>query len=273
MCIVFSSCSMKQINSNQLSNKDVCITTLNEKKNTTSSDYSLINIDEKNYIIFDNMAQYGYEEQNELATLNFDSMKEFKDCVTNGKLEDWQKNIIATAFQKNDIGVLSCDFNNLYVPSISSKGTVDCVSWKGESYSFFLTLNNNTFGFMYYYTQEQYNNAYKNDYENFFNNDAITVDRTEQTEDGKTEIYYSTKAGELKQVRYLLTDDDKTIVVDKTYRLNMNNPLLDNSAEYPSNVTLYCIENNEYYVVDLFEFSEEPSDLWLLSFEIEKYVD
>ena len=247
-------------------------TAVNGSKVPTDADYSLVGIDEMKYIVFENVSEYEREGQ-ESATLNFKSMKEFVECVLEGKLEDWQKIIVASTFPKDENGIVICDFDNLFIPILPSDEAIYEVYWNGESYSFSFTLKNSVFGNMYYYTQEQYNNAYKNDYENFFNNDAITVDRTEQTEDGKTEIYYSTKAGELKQVRYLLTDDDKTIVVDKTYRLNMNNPLLDNSAEYPSNVTLYCIENNEYYVVDLFEFSEEPSDLWLLSFEIEKYVD
>lgn len=252
---------------------DTQITTaVNGSKVPTDADYSLVGIDEKKYIVFENVSEYEREGQ-ESAILNFKSMKEFVECVLEGKLEDWQKIIVASTFPKDENGIVICDFDNLFIPILPSDEAIYEVYWNGESYSFSFTLKNSVFGNMYYYTQEQYNNAYKNDYENFFNNDAITVDRTEQTEDGKTEIYYSTKAGELKQVRYLLTDDDKTIIVDKTYRLNMNSPLLDNSAEYPSNVTLYCIENNEYYVVDLFEFSEEPSDLWLLSFEIEKYVD
>ncbi len=80
--------------------------------------------------------------------------------------------------------------------------------------------------------------------------------------------YYSTKAAQLMQVRYVLTEGNKTFTVDKTYRYNEENTEGNYSL---TNITMYCEDDGEKYVVDLFGFIEEPTDTWLLTFDLSEY--
>ncbi len=246
----------------------------NELSKIETEDYSIIEDNGSYYIIFADKAQIDSYGQSQLSSLEFDTIQDFKDAVTKGLLADWQKATIATAFPKNEIGVLSCDFNNLYVPIMPSGGSVTGVSWEGESYSYYLQFSNEVFGFLHRYTAAQYNTIYQSEYEDFFDRDTIIVKNTEQIENGqKTATYYSTSAGELLQVRYTLENESNIFIIDKTYRLNMGDETIDTSSTIPFNITLYCQDASSFYVIDLFGFAEDPSDDWLMQFGMTKYVD
>lgn len=235
--------------------------------------YSIVKRGEKCYIIFENPAQYDNGDKNELATLEFTSIKDFVDSVTNGELKEWQKNVVATAFPKNEYGILSCDFTNLFEPIAPTGTTLRSVVWRGESYSFSLTNENGVFGTVHYFTKDEYSEVFTSDYEAYFDKDAITVSKTETQEGGVTITYYATRAGQFMQVRYTLTEDSKIMHVDETYRLHMNDSSVNVSDTVPANVTLYCLEGDVCYVVDLFGFADDPSDAWLLSFGLVQYKE
>lgn len=236
-------------------------------------DYKLIEQSEKNYIIFDNMQIYQNDGLSQLATLEFENLAALKNAVTNGKLAEWQKKVVATAFEKNDIGVLTCDFNKLWEPFVPDGCMIDGVSWAGESYSFFVATTSEVFGFIHSYTSEQYQEIFQNDFENFFNNTLINVTEKIEIDSNKVATKYSTASGNLMQIRYNKSFDDKTIVVDETYRLQMNNDSIATSGTVPSNITLYCVENEAYYVIDLFGFTEYPSEEWLSGFGMKVFIN
>ena len=238
-----------------------------------SVDYTLMEQSGLHYIIFDSILEYQGDGQNELANLEFESLAEFKDSVTNGKLADWQKAIIATSFKKDKIGILTCDFNNLSEPQMPSECKIDGISWPGESYSFYISTSSEVFGFVHNYSQSQYNEIFDRDFESYFNKTTITVKETYDSDDGKNVTTYSTSVGDLMQIRYAYVNGNKTIVVDETYRLSTGNELLTTSNMVPTNITLYCVESDSYYVVDLFGFVEKPSDSWLYEFGMKTYVD
>ena len=235
-------------------------------------DYSILKHAGKSYIVFKEISIYENNGQQVPESIGFSSIKEFVDSVTNGELKQWQKEIIATHFPRDKNGVLICDFSHIYEPVAPSGSTVDCVDWSGEVYSFFLTIDADVFGYVHYYTANIYNDIFISDYQEFFERDTITVTNTQILDDGKVVTNYYTKAGKFMQVRYSLSDEDKTFVVDKTYRLNTENASIHNSSSIPSNVTLYCVEGNIHYVVDLFGFTEPPTDSWLLTFGLRQYI-
>lgn len=237
-----------------------------EQKISETADYSIEKINGNYYMIFENIGAYENKDQNALATLDFDSIIDFKNTVTNGNLADWQKTVIASAFIRDETGIKICDFNHLYFPELPDAMSVGGVSWSGESYSFFVG-NKDVFGYVHYYTEEQYNEIYQRDYEEYFSKDTITLIETEHTEERNAEIsYYSTLAGELMQIRYTLQSEGKTFTVDETYRISMKDNALSVSDTVPCSITVYGIENNQYYVIDLFGFSKRPSETWLCSF-------
>lgn len=235
-------------------------------------DYKLVEQAGKNYIIFDNIQTYQNDGLNQLATLEFESLAELKNAVVNGQLTDRQKGIIATAFEKDKMGVITCDFNKLWEPYMPNDCTIDKIGWSGESYSFMISTTSDVFGYIHSYTSEQYQAAFYRNFENFFNNTLITVTEKIEMDENKVATKYSTSAGQLMRIRYTKNVDDKTIIVDEKYRLQMNDSSIAVSDIVPSNITLYCIENEAYYVIDLFEFTEYPSDEWLFGFGMNAFV-
>ena len=234
-------------------------------------DYTIVTENGSYYLIFDDITRY--DGPNEIASLEFSSIKEWKNAVTQGTLSDHQKTVIATAFPKDDIGILSCDFNNLYAPTMPAGGTVTGVSWSGDTYSFYLECKNSIFGYAHCYTEAQYHDVFQSQYENYFDKDTITVTKTEELDGGqKVATRYSTSAGELMQIRYTLSDADKTVVIDKTYRINMADETLAMSSSVPSNVTLYCVEDSVCYVIDLYDLDQDPADRWLMQFGMARYT-
>lgn len=237
------------------------------------SDYSIISENGEHFIVFDNLAEYQVGNQ-DIATIDFPNMKEFKDSVTKGKLTDIQKKIMATAFPKNSAGaVKTCDFNNLYVPKLPQGCATNGVSWQGQSYAFGLVLSDNSFGWFNYLPEDQFESRFQNDYVKYFDKDTISVTKTETLEDGKEATFYSTREGQLMNIRYTLTVGEKTIAVDKTFRLQMNNPELATSSTVPVNVALYCTSEEGFYYISLYGFTDDPADEWLINFGLQKYVD
>ena len=279
-----SSCKIEQLNDSA----HIDISTLGEAQTIKENDYktdqtdshgtdtvkySLVRIGENNYMVFDNISKYNSASRNELATLTFKSVKEFKDSVTKGELKDWQKEVIATAFPKDGDKVLTCDFDHLLVPVMPDDIQIDSVGWSGESYSFSFIIPDGAFGIMYVYPENQFDRVYSSRYEDFFKNDLIHINQTKQKDDGKTETYYSTSAGNFMQARYSLTGEGKTVIVDKTYRLYMNDLSLKCSDTVPSEVRLYFFEDGVKYIYDFFELVEDITDDFIIELGIEEYAE
>ena len=243
-----------------------------ESKQNSQADYKIIQKNGEYFILFDDLSTY-QNDACQMAVISFATMKEFKDSVTKGLLTEGQKEIVVSSFERDSTGAIKvCDFNNLYVPKMPTNGTVDSVYWSGASYSFSLDLGNDLFGSLYSLTESQYNEIYQRDYLDLFNRDTITVTKTETLEDGKVAIYYTTRAGQLMNMRYTLETGDQTIVVDKTFCLQMDTPL-PTSATVPSSIELYCTSSEGFYDVSLYGFTQDPTDEWLASFGLQKYVE
>ncbi len=267
MCLALVSCFPLNLIDGNIDNQPEEV-----KKEIIADGYSITYSNGNYYFVLGDIETYHDSYQNVLAAVEFDSIEEFYDVVTNGKLSDSQKTIIATAFQRDDTGILCCDFNNLYALKTPAEFDITGVSWEGIVYSYSLESKNGVFGYALLYNEEQYTQKYQSDFVNYFNKSTINITKTETIEGDKTATYYSTFAGEFKQIRYTLSDGDKTFVVDKTYRLAMANEAISVSPVAPSNVTLYCTEKGIHYVIDLFELANDPTDEWLMQFGMSRYV-
>ncbi len=269
MCISMSACSTNvSSDGSELNEKDVY-----NSAQGNDSDYTLVRDNGKFLIAFDDLGTYQVDHQDIVETVEFATMKEFKDRVTKGLLTDSEKRMMAT-FEKDSAGaILTCDFNNLYAPKLPNGGAVNRISWRGQSYLFDLAWEDGVFGWLTYLTESQYNSRYQEDYLNFFDRDTITVTKRESPGDGKMAFYYTTHTGQLMNLRYSLTDGEKTIVVDKTFRLRMDYIDLPTSSTVPSEIVLYGTSEEGYWYIVLYGFTEDPTDEWLTSFGLQKYVD
>lgn len=255
------------------------LTTLDTEKDTISdiinpngADYSLITRGGLCYVILENeYTTIGGGQV--LADVLFSSMKEFKDTVTQGKLSDSQKALVST-FAKDENGILTCDFNNLYVPVLPTSGVCDDdVSWGGESYDFYVDLEGKPFGFFSVWTKRIYDQNYKYYITDFFDRNTIRLIRAEELGNGKTAFYYSTGAGYYVEIRYTLEDNSRTFVVSKTYRLNSSDEIIDEATKIPEEMSIYGNQGDVYYKIKLYEFESVPTDEWILQFGVKKYVE
>ena len=254
-----------------------CTEDINKYNN---SDYSIIKNDDGYSIIFENSEKYKVSDDMlacMIATIDFPSMKEFKDSVTKGLLTDSQKQIIANAFPKNKDGSIKCcDFNNLYVPTLPDGCAVNAVGWGGgESYSFYIDCKKAELVYSHYYTKDIFEERYKKDYQQFLYKSSIVVTKTETSSDGKEIAYFETSSGKFKRVSYTISDGNKTVTVDKMFRLEFYNDNFDfpTSSTIPSSIYLYCTSEDLYNIVYLHDFYTDPADEWLLTFGLEKFID
>ena len=275
LCVGITSCDSKLVETSAESMENPTEDSIQSPPESEStSGCEIIERNGINYIVFDDITKYLENSQDpQLASVEFNSISEFKTALTTGNLTDAQKQIIATAFPKDEYGILSCDPQNIYEPQMPSGFVIDCVYWEGVSYGFSITTSSEIFGFVRNLTQEQYAYTYQKDFEEFFSKDTITVEETIVTNDGKSITTYTTRSGQLMQVRYTLSVGDRTITVDETYRLYMADNSINTSSSIPSNVTLYCAYAGAYYVVDLYGFNEKPSETWLSEFGMQFYVE
>ncbi len=239
----------------------------------SDADYKITSENGQNYIVFDESANYAASTQ-VLATISFNSLKEFKDTVTKGNLTESQKAQIAAAFPKDEKGnILTCDFENLYAPALPKDVSMGIVGWRGETYSFGFDTTDSVFGYLHYLTPSGYKELFNYEYETFFDRDLINVTETKDLGDGKTATYYTTIAGRFMRVRYTLSEGSKTCVIDKSYALEWYSLDEKVSSTVPYTINMYCSDAKTYYSVDMFEFTEDPTDEWLIQFGVTPYVE
>lgn len=228
------------------------------------ADYTLIRQDGKNYLVFDDMSLYNNGEGQVLANVFFESLSQFKDSVTNGKLNNEQKGIAATFAKDNDGRILTCDFDKLLKPKMPNEFKIDSVSWEGTTYGCGISASSGVSGDVGFTTQDNYDRIFAYD-KSFLHTTEFII-----TDDGKT---VTKIAGQRRiSVRYTHTEGNKTIVVDERYDWE-SDKLEVTSDMVPKEITMYCTEPGTYYIVRLEGFTEKPSESWLYSFGAQPYVD
>ena len=236
------------------------------------SDYTLIGKNNEFFMMFDDINIYQRPAIDLVSRdVAFPTIKDFKNSVTKGLLTDSQKRIMAR-FPKNSAGeILTCDFDNLYIPTLPTNGVVNGVLWKGQTYTFRANLNDEVWATISYMTKDDFDSTYQNNYLEFFNSDSITVTKT--LDDGKIATYFTTKAGDFMRMRYTMTVGTKIITVDKEFRLRANSDYQPASSTVPLSVDLYITSGDKFCYISLYGFSEDPTDAWLSCFGLEKYID
>ncbi len=227
------------------------------------SGYSLVEENGQHYIVIKDEEAYA-NYKCDTAAIDFSSLSEFRDAVVNGTLLPQDVAKIAQAFPRTENGyVRACDFDNMYVPLAPGEYTVDGVSWEGgEAYTFRICLQDGVDATFQYLSGGLYDEIYNRDYRDFFEKDTITVRKTEVLDTGETVTEYDTGRADFRSVRYVLTGENKTIQVDKTYR---------DASDAPYKVKLFGTVGTQRFVVTVLNVTTEPTDDWLVGFGLEKY--
>ena len=244
----------------------------NEPYEIKVDDYTLIKNENGCYLKFDDISKYQNNSSNGsmvAGEITFDSIKEFKDRVTKGLLEDWEKQFVAS-FSNNGVDIQTCDFNNLYEPLFPQGSDIVGVGWKITSYYFMINNDNEYFGFINVLSYEEYEKQYTRDFENALNGDQITIESVEIV-DKKEITYYKTPLASLKREAYTLQKGNITVLVDK--RFSLTDLSISQSSSIPYRITLYCSDGDRYYTVTLYSLQEDPTDEWLLEFGLKPYIE
>lgn len=232
--------------------------------------YELIKFGNQSYLVINENINIVNEDIMHSAEIKFDSIESFVDTVTSGSLDDHQLYIANKAFVKDSIGIRVCDFSNIQVPVHPKEFKCKTVFWSGELYSFYLESTDNAFGYYHLLNQEQYENQYNYKYLNYFDRDNVTTSKVVNNSDN-TEYYYSTPAGDLKKIRYSITNGQTLLIVDETYRLNMNDESLRVSSDIPYRVAIYGNNGDQYFSIEIFEIDSRPTMEWIKDFNIKRY--
>ena len=177
-------------------------------------------------------------------------------------------------FEKDENGrIFICNPNNLLVPLLPQQAEAKKVYLNGGGYYFSLSFSDITYGYFSVPTEEVFIRNYEENYENFLDNQLLTLVKTKSVaERNATEYYYTTDVAELKKVQYTLKSGNKKICVDETYVLKLDNNAFAVSDTVPNQINLYIYENDEVAEVLLYDFTSRPTEEWLLSFGMEPYV-
>ena len=243
--------------------------------NIEECEYSIIKQGGHCYIVFDEDSKYQKVAPGSMAVgdVRFSSISEFVDAVTKGTLNENQLKVVAN-FKKDEAGrVHTCDFTNLYSPALPSDWDISAVYWSGLTYAFSLSNEEESFANFLYCSKDTYNRTFESEYTDFFERKLISVTKTEYLSGNqKVATYYSTSAGNFLKIRYTLSIGDKTFMVDKKYRLSEHEVSdVTNLSVAPTDITMYCVEKNQNYIIYIHDLVTNPTDEWLLQFGIKKY--
>ena len=232
-----------------------------------SWNYTIIEQNGNHYIVFEDPTVYQIWAV-DVATVDFNSLADFKDSVMNDKLSVWDKQIMITVFEKDEVGILTPDFNNLFEPYMPDEFQIDLLCWEGRGYTFLTYTPSGVDAYITYHSQEHYNKTLQRDFEGLFNQDTVWVEGTIEINDEKSIPTYSTVRASRTYTKYTLSDENKTmLVVERTFGSEIDTDTV------PETVTLYCTEGDAHYIIDLYDFQERPSTSWLLEFGMQPYVD
>lgn len=208
------------------------------------------------------------------GSVSFKSLSEMKNKIENNDFSAYDIYLIKNEFEKDENGIVICDTNNLYEPVMPNGLTYTDVYWYGATYAFSVESDTLLTGSYFYFTKEKYDEYFACEYEDFFNNPNISIENTEHEKIGDTDatIYrYSTDISQFKKIRYTVEAEDKLLYVEEEYRLSVSADGIEISGNVPYRAKIYGCDNDIYFAVTVFNFSEPISAEWLLSFGVDSF--
>ncbi len=229
---------------------------------TGDMDYSVVNDYGKHYIILDTPEDYPHDTYHEdIPELQFTSVKEFKDAVTQGKLTEEQKKTMGL-FERDENGnIITCNFNSLYVP-VAPEAIASPVAWWGEDYAVYVTFKENSGAIFLPGTKEEYDETIESMKEDLESED---ISKTEK--DGNKTITYFNDGD--KYVDYTLSRGNKKFYIRQFFvEISLE---IHPDGYYHFMTMITAEENGRYYAIHLYNDEETPSDDFILKLGMEKY--
>lgn len=223
------------------------------------------------YIVFDN--PYKYETSEKIFSARFDSVKEMKDRLINGTLTDAQKKAFVK-LSRSDSKLEIFDLDKVYDAKLPQDTQVSDVYMNGTTYSIYLKFNRTIaeYAWIDYLDKDSYVHEFALGYRQYFGIDNEDLKRVEELGDSEKRVLYR-RSSPYANVRYQVTRGEEIVIVDKEYYLSRGQTTLDEEKDTLAAVTMYCTQGDIYYIVTLTQFTEVPTDEWLLQIGLEKYAE
>ena len=226
-------------------------------------DYSIINVDNGCRLVFDDSTIYENVGSTTQVGIDFESIEEFYNDLVNGTLKNYEKLNIYENFQKDEIGTIIFDPNNLYIPVVPTDCKLyESLIWSGNRYRYGFEVpykypdNWPVSTHFLCFTEDRYKKELKYQ-KNLYSNDQKSVEII----DGKEVITFLN--GD-KLTGYTVENENKQMYVMEY--------LYVNGAPAYYEVTAFYISNGFYYEVIIYGIMDSVTPEWLFEFDVEKFV-
>lgn len=235
--------------------------------------YTLYCNGHNSYIVINQLPNTGsVDDSGLLGTIRFDSLDQFVDAVTEGKLTDVQLKTAYHAFPKDKDGrIATIDFKNVHLVKTPKDLVCEGIYWSGDSYGYGLSNITGTSAFIHFYNDKDYQQRFEDNYTRFFENPLIIGSIRTEISNEKNFNYFSTEQGEFKRVHYVTQNGSSKYTVAENYRLNMKDKSLKCSDTIPSDITIFCEDGDSKCIIDIFEPERTPTLDWISQFCIQTY--
>lgn len=228
------------------------------------------------YINFENGNTYEPPEFVQVTGITFESLADMKRTIKNNSFTRSQAAIIKTSFKKDENGIKICDPDKLYQPMNVNGLNYTGVCLGGEIYAFFIHFAGDLHGMFIYHSKEDFDKHFKYAYTDYFEHGNVTITSVVDGHYGNVptkEYYYTTVSGVLKEVRYTLNVNGKTLIVNESYCLQMDDGIVPVSETVPYTVNIYGTDNGVNFSMFLCDFTSRPTVEWLSQFGVEEYKE
>ena len=212
----------------------------------------------------------------ELASIGFSSMDEMYRRLKTGDLTPQQIYVIKNTFTHTEKGIIFPNVNDLLIPALPDGCFADYVTVIDDVYSVGFHVPDHTFsGGASIRDEGQYRALYEKNYTNVYDNDNLmNITLSTGEFDGiPCEIGdYQTKAASLRNVRFTLETEGKTLSILVYYCLDSYLGNIPESDTCPQSISIYCEQEGKFATMYLSDFQFAPTVEWLSSFGLTLYV-
>jgi len=213
------------------------------------------------------------------------SSSQIAHLPTASTIAEMKQKVASANFTKEEVetlrsyakdGVLELNrLDKWYEPVLPHNASVTSVYWYGDSY----TIDFQADGILGYIrvweNAETYNALFKDEYTDYFSRDTFEIISQETVEERKATVTdFTTFAGRLKDIRYLLNLTTANIYVSETYWVQMDDPYLYESETIPKFIGLYgTATDGAHFTGYITCLTERPTEDWLSQFGLREYIE
>ena len=200
--------------------------------------------------------------------VDFASVDEFVKTLKNGNFSGRTLDMVKR-FEEDKYGRIKiCNPNKIYEPTAPNNFSLSSITWEGETYSYNMSGPEDSHAWIYLHEKESFERNFKDEWSSRFMSDTTS-------DEGYTQTYFSTFAGEFKRKRYKLETNVATyekasnkteVYIVEYYRLKTIYSDFPTSSEIPYRIYMFVQNSGLQYEVRINDLNSPVTPEWLLQF-------